>query len=67
MQKEIKRDIAKKILSEEKQKWWTVKEFYYECDNLRQKAEEEKDHNKLRFLNEINDYVEEVERKYINA
>ena len=67
MQKEMKRDIAKKILSEEKQKWWTVKEFYYECDNLRQKAEEEKDHNKLRFLNEINDYVEEVERKYINA
>ena len=67
MKKEIMRDIASRILSEEKQKWWTVKEFYHECDNLRQKAEEEKDENKLKFLNEINDYVEQVERKYNNA
>lgn len=67
MKKEIMRDIAKRILSEEKQKWWTIKEFYHECDNLRQKAEEEKDENKLKFLNEINDYVEQVERKYSNA
>ncbi len=31
--KQIKREIAERILSEKKEKWWTCKEFYYECDN----------------------------------
>ena len=37
MFKSIKREIAGRILSDKKEKWWTCKEFYFECDNLRDK------------------------------
>ena len=47
---EVKREIAKRILSEKKEKWWTCKEFYFECDNLREKYSNENDHSKLKFL-----------------
>jgi exodeoxyribonuclease-1 len=36
MFKKIKRGVAERILSDEKEKWWTCKEFYFECDNLRE-------------------------------
>ena len=60
-------DIARRILSDKKEKWWTVKEFYNECDNYRQKFSEENDEEKVKFLNELNDYVEGVEKKYQNV
>ena len=63
----IKRGIAKRILSEKKEKWWTCKEFYNECDNLREKYTNEKDNEKLKFLDEINEFVMSVEKKYENA
>ena len=44
---EVKRGIAKRILSEKKEKWWTCKEFYFECDNLREKYSNENDEKKL--------------------
>ena len=66
MLKKIKREIAKRILSEKKEKWWTCKEFYNECDNLRDKYTNEKDEKKLKFLDEINDFVMLVEKKYAN-
>ena len=53
---EIKREIAKRILSEKKEKWWTCKEFYFECDNLREKYSNENDHSKLKFLDELNEF-----------
>ena len=65
--KKVKRAIAERILSEKKEKWWTVKEFYNECDYHRVKFEEKNDLQKLEFLNELNNYVEGVERKYSNA
>ena len=64
MLKTIKRGIAERILSNEKEKWWTCKEFYFECDNLREKYTNEKDEEKLIFLNEINDFVEGIQKKY---
>ena len=64
MLKRIKREIAERILSDEKEKWWTCKEFYFECDNLREKYTNEKDQEKLKFLDEINDFVEGIQRKY---
>ena len=67
MLKKIKREIAERILSENKEKWWTCKEFYNECDNLRDKYTNEKDDKKLKFLDEINDFVMSVEKKYKNA
>jgi len=65
--KQIKREIAERILSEKKEKWWTCKEFYYECDNLREKYTNENDHGRLKFLDELNAFVETVEKKYQNA
>ena len=55
------------ILSEEKEKWWTCKEFYFECDNLREKFTNEKDEKKLKFLDKLNAFVEGVEKKYREA
>ena len=65
--KKIKRKIAERILSDQKEKWWTCKEFYNECDNLREKYTNEKDEKKLKFLDEINDFVMSVEKKYEEA
>ena len=62
-----KRKIAERILSDKKEKWWTCKEFYNECDNLREKYTNEKDEKKLKFLDEINDFVMSVEKKYEEA
>jgi exodeoxyribonuclease-1 len=67
MLKKIKIEIAERILSENKEKWWTCKEFYNECENLRDKYTNEKDDKKLKFLDEINDFVMSVEKKYENA
>ena len=67
MLKTIKRGIAERILSNEKEKWWTCKEFYFECDNLREKYTNEKDEEKLKFLDEINKFVEGIQKKYESA
>ena len=64
MLKSIQREIAKRILSDKKEKWWTCKEFYFECDNLREKYTNEKDEEKLKFLDEINHFVEGIQKKY---
>ena len=67
MFKSIKREIATRILSDKKEKWWTCKEFYFECDNLREKYTNEKDEEKLKFLDEINDFVEGIQKNYEQA
>jgi exodeoxyribonuclease-1 len=64
MFKTIKRGIAERILSDEKEKWWTCKEFFFECDNLRDRYTNEKDEKKLKFLDEINEFVEGIQKKY---
>ena len=67
MFRKIKRAIAERMLSNEKEKWWTCKEFYFECDNLREKYTNEKDEEKLKFLDEINGFVEGIQKKYESA
>ena len=67
MFKTIQREIAERILSDKKEKWWTCKEFYFECDNLREKYTNEKDEEKLKFLDEINKFVEGIQKKYEKA
>ena len=64
---EVKREIAKRILSEKKEKWWTCKEFYFECDNLREKYSNENNEAKLKFLDELNEFVMSIQKKYENA
>ena len=58
----MKRDIAKRILSDKKEKWWTCKEFYFECDNLRDKFTNENDEKNLKFLDQLNNFVMSIER-----
>ena len=67
MFKNLKREIAKRILSEKKEKWWTCKEFYYECDNLRHKYTNANDEKKLKFLDELNEFVMSIQKKYENV
>ena len=66
MMKKIKLEIANRILSEKKEKWWTCKEFYYECDNLRDKFTNESNEESLKFLDQLNNYVMSIEKKYKN-
>ena len=54
-------------MSEQKEKWWTCKEFYFEVDNLRDRYTNEKDDEKLKFLDEINQFVMSIEKNYENA
>ena len=67
MLKEIQREIAMRILSEKKEKWWTCKEFYFECDYLREKYTNENDQKKLKFLDQLNNFVMSIEKKYENV
>ena len=62
--KDIKRGIATRILSTNKEKWTTCSDFYTECDHFRNKFEIEGNTKKIEFLNEINQYVENIEKKY---
>ena len=67
MFKKIRSGIAKRILSEKKEKWWTVKECFFEIDNLRDKYSDENDEEKLKFLDEFNEFVMSIQKKYENA
>ena len=62
--KEIRRSIAKRILSTNKEKWTTCSDFYTECDHFRNEFEKEGNDEKLKFLNEINQFVENIQKKY---
>ncbi len=65
--KSTKREIAKRILSERKEKWWTIPTLYNEIDTLREKYTNENDHEKLKLLDEFNDYAMQIQKKYENA
>ena len=57
-------DIAKKLLSTNNEKWNTIPRTYAEIDTLRAKFEKENHQDKLAILDEINAYVEELEKTY---
>ena len=67
----IKRKIASRILSTNKEKWWTVSAFYSECDEIRENEDKmfsfKTVDEKLKFLDGINDYVMNLEQKYNDA
>ena len=62
--KSVQRAIAKRILSDKFEKWWTVSACFNEIDTLRDKYSEQEDHEKLSFLDELNDYVTKIQKKY---
>ena len=63
----IHKDIAKKLLSTNNEKWNTIPRTYSEIDTLRAKFERQGEPEKLKTLDEINAYVEELEKHYSSA
>jgi exodeoxyribonuclease-1 len=60
----IHKDVAKKVLSTNNEKWNTIPRTYSEIDTLREKFEREEQPEKLVIIDEINAYVEELEKFY---
>ena len=65
---EIHGTIVKRVLSTtDKKKWNTIPRTYKEIDDLRAKFKKNKDNDKLKMLEDINVYVEELEKVYSRA
>ena len=62
--KNIKSEIARRILSKNKEKWQTVNMAYTEIDYLRDQASNRDDENELKKLDEINQFIMSIEKKY---
>ena len=61
----IHKEVASRILSTNEEKWNTIPRTYSEIDTLRNKFKEDK--NKLKALDEINSFIEEMEKSYQKA
>ena len=59
---EVHKEIASRILSTNTEKWNTIPRTFSEIDTLRNKFKEDKE--KLIALDDINTYVEEIEKIY---
>ncbi len=62
--KNIKSEIARRILSKNKEKWQTVNMAYTEIDYLRDQASNRDDEEELKKLDEINEFIMSIEKKY---
>ena len=67
IKKSIQRGIAKRILSTNKEKWWTVATCFTEIDTLRDKYSDANDEEKMKFLDELNEFVISIQIKYENV
>ena len=61
----VHKEIASRILSTNEEKWNTIPRTYNEIDTLRNKFKDE--NNKLKALEDINSYIEEMEKMYQKA
>ena len=61
----IHKEVAARVLSTNKEKWNTIPRTYSEIDTLRNKFKDDED--KLKMLNKINSYIEEMEKMYQKA
>jgi len=59
------KELAARVLSTNKEKWNTIPRTYSEIDTLRNKFKDDED--KLKMLNKINSYIEEMEKMYQKA
>ena len=64
---EIHKDVSLKLLSKNSEKWNTIPKTYAEIDTLRVKFEKQGNKENLSFLENINAYVEDLEKKYSSA
>jgi len=61
----IHKEVASRVLSSNKERWNTIPRTFSEIDTLRNKFKDDKD--KLKMLDEINSYIEEMEKMYQKA
>ena len=59
----ISRSISERLLSKNKEKWLTIYDAYKKIDDLREKYDNNNDIEALTILNELNEYVENMEKK----
>ncbi len=64
LHKNIKSEIARRILSKNKEKWQTIGMAYTEIDYLRDQASNRDDEVELKKLDEINRFIMSIEKKY---
>ena len=58
----VHKEVASRILSTNEENWNTIPRTYNEIDTLRNKFKDDKD--KLKALQDINIYIEDMEKKY---
>ena len=61
----VHNEVASRILSTNEEKWNTIPRTYNEIDTLRNKFKDDKE--KLKALDDINNYIEEMEKSYQKA
>jgi len=61
----VHNEISSRILSTNEEKWNTIPRTYNEIDTLRNKFKDDK--QKLKALEDINSYIEEMEKSYQKA
>ena len=61
----VHKEVASRILSTNEERWNTIPRTYNEIDTLRNKFKDDKD--KLKALEDINSYIEEIEKIYQKA
>jgi exodeoxyribonuclease-1 len=60
----IHKIIAKQILSTDNEKWNTIPKAYHELDTFREQFEIKGDDEKLLFLEELDKFLQDLEKKY---
>ena len=60
----IHKTIANQILTLEDVNWFTLPKAYKQIDDLREKFKHENDEEKLKFLSEINEFLEKMQTIY---
>ena len=63
----IHKIIAKQVLSYDNEKWNTLPKAYHQLDSLRNKYEEKDDKARLAFLEDLDGFLQEFEKKFNNT
>ena len=63
----INRNIAKQIFSTNNESWNTIPNAYKEIDDLRDEYEDTENESTLKILNELNNLIENIEKKFQDA
>ena len=63
----IHKIIAKQVLSYDNEKWNTLPKAYHQLDSLRNEYEEKNDKPRLAFLEDLDGFFQEFEKKFDNT